>query len=408
MATADSRAAPLPPPAGSGESGSYRLVVIEGGETPGASLEQRLGAHLDPWRALLGRALEPNVFYRPELLVANLTHFPPPEGFRLLLVYYEAPGERRLVGLFPLAAVSSGPAGLVRQHQLFASHYMNLRTPLVDRDHAPASLDCLLDWLDRQATGRSLLGFKMITLDGPFWSLLRARLEARAQPSFLRERHARAFLRRAESAEAYLRAALSAKRRKEYKRLHNRLGELGRLELVACTATPDVPAWIERFLALEASGWKGQAGTALAVRDAAFSRQLLLAMHAEGLLLLHALLLDDRVIAQRCGFRDAPADGGGYSFKIAYDERYARFSPGVLLELELVRLLHEGKDQPEWMDSCAIAGHPMIDRIWSQRREIGYLLCGARNWRNRLLFALPLALVAGRPMAPMSEARHER
>ena len=65
-------------------------------------------------------------------------------------------------------------------------------------------------------------------------------------------------------------------------------------------------------------------------------------------------------------FRTPP---GSWSFKIAYDESLARFSPGVLIELEnLPRVL--GDPQIDWMDSCAVENHPMINSLWAERRSI--------------------------------------
>ena len=60
---------------------------------------------------------------------------------------------------------------------------------------------------------------------------------------------------------------------------------------------------------------------------------------------------------------------GACSFKTAFDENFARFSPGVLLQLENLAMLEN--PQVEWTDSCAAADHPMIDRIWRERRAIG-------------------------------------
>ena len=44
-----------------------------------------------------------------------------------------------------------------------------------------------------------------------------------------------------------------------------------------------------------------------------------------------------RAIAMKCNLR---AGDGAVAFKIAYDEAYARFSPGVLLEIEQIERLH--------------------------------------------------------------------
>src|SRR5262249_46421753 len=78
------------------------------------------------------------------------------------------------------------------------------------------------------------------------------------------------------------------------------------------------------------------------------------------------LSLDSQPIAMLASFR---ANEGLYSFKIGFDEAYARFSPGALLMLKAIDPLLADKSI-EWVDSCAIPNHPMIDHIWAERREI--------------------------------------
>ena len=59
---------------------------------------------------------------------------------------------------------------------------------------------------------------------------------------------------------------------------------------------------------------------------------------------------------------------GAFSFKTTFDERFARFSPGVLLQRENLDLLARG--DIDWCDSCAAADHPMIERIWREKRAM--------------------------------------
>ena len=60
-----------------------------------------------------------------------------------------------------------------------------------------------------------------------------------------------------------------------------------------------------------------------------------------------------------------------FSFKTAYDEELARFSPGVLLQLENLAMLE--REDIALTDSCAAPDHPMIGQIWPDRREIALL-----------------------------------
>jgi hypothetical protein len=82
------------------------------------------------------------------------------------------------------------------------------------------------------------------------------------------------------------------------------------------------------------------------------------------------LRLAGRWIALKCNFVSGE---GSFAFKIAYDENYARFSPGTLLELENIRRFHARRDL-RWMDSCAIPGHFMLNRLWLDRRALADLV----------------------------------
>ena len=85
---------------------------------------------------------------------------------------------------------------------------------------------------------------------------------------------------------------------------------------------------------------------------------------------------------------------GAYSYKTAFDERYARFSPGVLLQRENLAILERG--DIAWSDSCAAADHPMIDHIWRERRPIGRLSIAIGGGLRRALFSRLAAAELGR------------
>ncbi|HEX4874293.1 MAG TPA: hypothetical protein VFV06_05265, partial [Sphingorhabdus sp.] len=80
---------------------------------------------------------------------------------------------------------------------------------------------------------------------------------------------------------------------------------------------------------------------------------------------------------------------GAFSFKTAFDEDYARFSPGVLLQIHNLALLE--REGIEWCDSCAAQDHPMIDSIWSGRRAIGRYSVAIGGPVRRAGFAILLA-----------------
>jgi hypothetical protein len=55
-----------------------------------------------------------------------------------------------------------------------------------------------------------------------------------------------------------------------------------------------------------------------------------------------------------------------WCWKIAYDETFARFSPGVQLLLDATQALLDDRNVAR-ADSCATAGHPMIEHVWRER-----------------------------------------
>jgi hypothetical protein len=75
---------------------------------------------------------------------------------------------------------------------------------------------------------------------------------------------------------------------------------------------------------------------------------------------------------------------GAFSYKTAFDEAYARFSPGVLLQCENLALLE--RPGIAWTDSCAAADHPMIDHIWRERLAIAHHNVAIGGAARRLLF----------------------
>jgi hypothetical protein len=82
--------------------------------------------------------------------------------------------------------------------------------------------------------------------------------------------------------------------------------------------------------------------------------------------------------------------GGSFAFKIAFDEKYSRYSPGVLLEVENMRRVN-ALAQVEWMDSCAVSQHFMINRLWTGRRSIAtILLSTGKGPADFLVSALPM------------------
>jgi hypothetical protein len=181
----------------------------------------------------------------------------------------------------------------------------------------------------------------------------------------------------------------SRKHRKEWERQARRLADLGRLE----SRIADRAGIVEAFLDLEASGWKGRRGAALAQSpaSAAFAREVVAAFEAAGRLRAHELTVYDSPIAIGLELRAGPR---AFYWKTAYDETFAEFSPGVQLARAMTRRF-EAEPGLELVDSCAIADHPMIDRLWPDRVELVDLAFALRP-ESRGLFGASLAFERAR------------
>lgn len=332
--------------------------------------EADLRPHLPAWEHLAAQTIEPNVFYEPWMLLPAMRHLRGKTDLHLILVFSADPGAPghppELCGLFPLERRSRLKGLPVASYRMWEHPHCFLCTPLLKPGVATACLHALLDRVADDGCG--VMEFNDVAADGPFHQALVDCLNLRQSLTFVQDAHTRAILRPREDADAYLRAAISGEDRRAQARRARRLGETGRLDVAPLGPTDDVTAWIDQFLQLEAAGWKGQQGTALACEPAgrAFLHDVAAnAAHRRRLLGLQ-MRLDGRPVAQRISFASA---AGAFSFKTAFDERYKQCSPGALLEIENIRHVHS-IPQLRWMDSCTTPDNPLINRFWIDRRTI--------------------------------------
>jgi len=216
--------------------------------------------------------------------------------------------------------------------------------------------------------------FPDMRLDGPVANLLRTVAIGRDLALVTAGAGQRPFLQSRLDGEAYLKQSLSKHHLGEFRRLKRRLAEKGELAYAIARQPDEIRNGVEAFLALEAGGWKGRARTAMATDRyrAAFAREAVHRLAELDLCRVHSLTLDGRVIACLIVFIEA---GMAYTWKTAYDEDFAAFSPGVLLMIEVTRS-HLDDPNIEATDSCAMPGHRIMSRLWSESRPVGTLLIG--------------------------------
>ena len=320
------------------------------------------------------RAVEPNVFFNPRFLAPAMPRLEDRE-VRLAVIRDGDENRSRLRLLVPFS-VERAPVPIgVSIMRTWSSPFGPLGTPLLDRDDPVGVLEDFFAMLARPHLKLPrVLVLPEIRLDGPVASLLRTVVEVGNLPLVVTNEIERPFLESDLDGEAYLKRALKPHHLREFRRLKRRLAEMGSLEHRVARTADDIRLGVETFLTLEAAGWKGRERTAMAIDRyrAAFAREALHRLAEQDLCRVHSLVLDGKPIACLIVLVES---GVAYTWKTAYDEAYSQFSPGTLLTIEVTKQ-HLDDPNIELTDSCAVPDHPVMSRLWSERKPIGTLVVG--------------------------------
>jgi hypothetical protein len=367
------------------------LAGLAGGSVSPAQIEQILQGQRPPRRLaiypasagfdlveeldyLCTRTVEPNVFFNPRFLAPAMPRLEDRE-VRLAVIRDGDEYKSRLRLLVPFSVERPAVPLGVSIMRTWSSPFGPLGTPLVDRDDPVGVIEDFFAMLSRPHLKLpKVLVLPDIRLDGPVSSLLGTVAEARGLPLIVSGRSERPFLESELDGDEYLKQALKPHHLREFRRLWRRLGDTGRLEHVVARGPEDIRQGIESFLTLEAAGWKGRQRTAMAIDRyrAAFAREAVHRLAEQDLCRVHTLTLDGVVIACLIVFVEA---GVAYTWKTAYDENYAAWSPGTLLMIEVTKQ-HLDDPNIDATDSCAVPDHPVLSRLWTERRSIGTLVVG--------------------------------
>lgn len=332
------------------------------------------------WRELAARAVEPNPFCEPELVLPALRHLDARRTAGLLAV---RTGDRLHAALpviptrhwrkLPLPVV----AGWRHDHSY-------LGTPLVDDNHAVPALAALLDAVPNVRPRAAALALELLADDGPVADTLLALLSERGTAPVWWESATRAVLRREGNVSLNGRCKRLRRKATALRRDH---GDVSLVDLA------DEGAAIDTFLSLEAASWKGRTGTALASKPghATFFSEACRAFADGGRLELVCLQVGTNCIAMRCNFL---AGDAVFHFKAAFDEGLAKYSPGTQLLLAVT----ERDEVPgvAWRDSCADPADPLFNDLWPDRRPVASLLVPVGGVTSRTLMTVLASVRAQR------------
>jgi CelD/BcsL family acetyltransferase involved in cellulose biosynthesis len=335
---------------------------------------EELAAFASDLRELTTRALAPNAFYEPSFMAASAPVF----GRDVMAgLVWRRGTPARLIGFFPVG-IERRRYGIKMPVLVGWTHpYGPLGTPLIDRESGDAAVAAWLDHLAADPALPNLLLMPYLPVEGNIARAFDAALAHRNGRSEQFALHRRAMLAPQDDRFGYLDHAIPHKKRKELRRLRKRLADGGTLTSTTASDPATLTAALLDFLALEASGWKGRAGTAAQRNDTVrcFVLEAVSALAAEGKASVARLALDGRAIAAIVTLRSGDA---AWCWKIAYDETFSRASPGVQLLLDVTDDLLADTGIAR-ADSCATADHPMIDHVWRERLALSdRLMCVAK------------------------------
>lgn len=326
------------------------------------------------WEQLAAQAHGDNPFVEAGFALAAARHLPEGGAAQLLTVH----DDDGLALVLPVRRRSTWrrlpPTVLTGwQHE-----YSFLGTPLVRPGSEAVVWTATINALRRSRPAAVLL-LPTVRADAPATRGLREAAADLGVRCDVVERHERAVVRHRGDGSYF--DGLRGVHRKGLRRQRRLLARAG--GAVATFDRTGDPEAVEVFLRLEAAGWKGRAGTAMAVRSG--DAQLLREVQRRWPDRVHLMVLmaGERPLAAQVNLR---AGRTMYCFKTAYDEQVADASPGVLLMMDVIAACHADPDV-ELLDSCAAPGHSMADRLLPDRSEVQTLVLslsgpGATGYRS--------------------------
>jgi CelD/BcsL family acetyltransferase involved in cellulose biosynthesis len=150
--------------------------------------------------------------------------------------------------------------------------------------------------------------------------------------------------------EAYWRSR-SGKQRRGIKRSRKRLEDRGKVSLEVVDGTDRLEERLEEAFEIEASGWKGEHGTAIISQPETrrFYEDVARWAAGRGILRLATLRVDGRAVAMHLSLETG---GRYYLLKPGFDPQFAKQGPGKLLDSEMIaRAFANSLDSFEFLGS---------------------------------------------------------
>ncbi|WP_350333412.1 GNAT family N-acetyltransferase [Coralliovum pocilloporae] len=344
--------------------------MMSGLSTPRYLVEYRRRFHaaelLQELRDLEFRAGQANCFYGADFLVAAQETILAREPVSAFLVWRDnGPDLRRLVGFMPGQVRNLAVAP---EFQLLDTRYNPYYEPLIDPDCLTGVVDAVLGLAKERKDLPSIFNFGSLVLGSPFAETWLKRIIGFGGVNRIVGRYHRPAVNAATGNPTEIKDRLSPKARYRVKHGLRALSELGEVRFESLSGTdPGKAQAVSEFLVLESLGWKGSGRTALVCQ--ADTARFALKLARSRNLRVERLMLDGQAIAASLNLTSGRKLFG---MKMAYDETYAKHSPGTLLAMHLAETFQSNPDV-RVLDSGTGGGHHLL-RFWPDRIECGRVI----------------------------------
>lgn len=317
------------------------------------------------WHDLTGRLLEENIYLSPGFAMPAIEYSGDQENIRVMHVH-DLDDDGRLVGLGLFRDCRGSWRFPFRILKAYKSPHTFITGFLLDSERPSEVMKAISGFFQEYKYRWYGVEFKDFEWEGKTTQLMRESVVGSAQ-WYEVDIVDRAFIADVPNSKYTCFEKMNKKYKKNLQRAKKNISEVGDLRWRILKNMEITDETIDTFLELEHKGWKGDAGTSLKADKK--SRQFFYALMnnlGRTNVFYTELLLNDKVIASTCNLH---SNKNGFAFKVAWDPGYAKYSPGMLNELEFVLNSHDLCDFIKNIDSGASTGS-FIEKLWFDRKTM--------------------------------------
>ncbi|MBT8097143.1 MAG: GNAT family N-acetyltransferase [Woeseia sp.] len=313
-------------------------------------------------------ASTPNIYLMPEFVLPAIRHLDLPRDPKFAVVWNT--NETKMLALCFVGAPSPNlrfPYSHLRAVKTKHSYQTGI---LVRNGSEREALDNLLYNLLRKPW--QALAFAELREDSLLHQQLQDAALRRGLKWYVEHRYLRASVEIGEG--VHWTKYVSRSRLASLRKARARLEKLGCVQSRILFDNEVTDSTLKSFLRVESLGWKANSSLRATGEEHAFFIELIEACRSSGTLFFCELLLDGKVIASTSNFH---VNGLGFAFKVGMDPKYAKYSPGYLVEIGFLEAIDSGAVPFREIESGAQPGS-YIEKLWPGRAIMvsGYFVSG--------------------------------